>query len=465
MKLSNRLKYLLHLIVLFCFTGSLFADVRLPHIFGNNMVLQRRRMIPVWGWADAGEEVTVEIAGQKAQGRADGEGKWIIKLDPMNTGGPYEMIVRGKNTIKLVNVLVGEVWLCAGQSNMERSLRRLGIYEQEIKSANNPNLRLFYVPRKRSEQQVEDIESSWKVCSPETVAGFSAVAYFFGKYLHKQLNVPIGLIESAWGGTRIEPWIPSSFYNKKWNHPNKSSKQQPSVLYNGMIHPLIPYAIRGVIWYQGESNCIQKDRMLYYDKFYTMVESWRQLWHQGNFPFYFVQLAPYKYSARFKGMDAKELPLFWEAQTACLKKIPNTGMAVTVDIGDVNDIHPKNKHDVGKRLALWALAKDYGKKNIVYSGPLYRSMSIEGNKIRLTFEHTGSGLVCRDGKDPSWFEIAGADRKFYAAKAEIDGESVIVSSDEVNAPLAVRFGWDEQAQPNLSNKEGLPASPFRTDNW
>jgi len=468
MRGSNRLNHSGHLIVLsvllFGFASSVLAEVKLPHIFGNDMVLQRGRVVPVWGWADAGEEITVEIAGQALHGKADEKGNWVVHLKPMQAGGPYEMIFSGKNEIKLTNVMVGEVWVCSGQSNMERSLKRLGTYKREIESANNPNLRLFYVPKKISRQPAEDVEADWKVCRAKTAAGFSAAGYFFGKYLAKELDVPIGLIQSAWGGTRIEPWIPPSVYNKKWNHPNKSPKQQPSVTYNGMIHPLIPYAIRGAIWYQGESNCIQKDRMLYYDKFKTMVESWRMLWGQGDFPFYFVQLAPYIYTNRYKELGATELPLTWEAQTACLQ-IPNTGMVVTVDIGDVNDIHPKNKHDIGKRLALWALAKDYGRKDIVYSGPLYKSMAVEGDKIRIRFEYTGGGLISRDGKDLTWFEIAGADRNFYPARAKIDGNTVIVSCDKVKKPVAVRFGWDQRAEPNLSNKEGLPASPFRTDKW
>jgi sialate O-acetylesterase len=245
----------------------------------------------------------------------------------------------------------------------------------------------------------------------------------------------------------------------KWPvHPLATDKQQPTCLYNGMIHPIVPFAMRGVIWYQGEANCNQNDGVLYYDKFKAMLASWRSRWSQGDFPFYFVQLAPFVYG------ESEELPLFWEAQSACLQ-IPNTGMAVTVDIGDPYDIHPKNKQDVAKRLALWALAKDYGKKDIVYSGPLYKSMSLDGNKIRIRFDHVGTGLKSRDDKPLTWFSIAGADKKFVDAVAEIDDDTVLVSSDSVTNPVAVRFGWSNLAEPNLSNKEGLPASPFRTDSW
>ena len=464
MKVIGRLRVWVCLVLVCCVAGSVAADVRLPQVFGANMVLQRDRAVPVWGWADPGEEVTVQIAGQSVRTKADEAGKWTIRLEPMAVGGPYRMVVAGKNRLTLANVLVGEVWLCSGQSNMERSLKRLGTYERQIEWANKPNIRLFHVPKKASQQPADDVEAQWKVCNPETVADFSAVAYFFGRYLHEHLSVPVGLIESAWGGTRIEPWIPPSFYDRKWAYPNKRAHQQPSVLYNAMVHPLVPYAIRGAIWYQGESNCFQKDRMLYYDKFRAMVQGWRKLWGQGPFPVYFVQLAPYRYSARSRGLDSKELALFWEAQTACLK-IPNTGMAATVDIGDVNDIHPKNKHEVGRRLALWALAKDYGRKDIVYSGPMYESMSRERNKVRLSFKHTGSGLMSRDGRELTWFEVAGGDRKFYPARASIEGDSVVVFCEKVSVPVAVRFGWDERAQPNLCNKEGLPAVPFRTDRW
>jgi sialate O-acetylesterase len=487
----------------------------LPRIFDSNMVFQQGKPLPVWGWAQAGENVTVTLLARSQRTKADEDGRWMVKLRKMKAGGPYEMTIKGNNIIKLSNIMVGEVWLCSGQSNMEWSVQRGNDPEQEIAKADYPNIRLFHVTKKQSVRPLSDVEADWQICTPKTVRSFSAVGYFFGRTLQADLDVPIGLIEAAWGGTRIEPWTPpvgfeqvpalkeivdqiaeaepqfrsdaaeaiveyDSWLTKakqalktdseipgppKWpTHPLLTSKQQPIGLYNAMIHPLIPFAIRGAIWYQGESNCFQKDRMLYYEKTKALVGGWRKLWDQGDFPFYYVQLAPYLYSPRNDAIEPTELALFWEAQTACLT-IKNTGMAVTVDIGNVKDIHPRNKQDVGKRLALWALAKDYGKKKLVYSGPLYKSMSVKGSKVRIKFNHTGSGLISRDGEELSWFEIAGSDRQFVKADAKIDGKTVLVSSPTVAKPVAVRFGWNEEAEPNLSNKEGLPASPFRTDKW
>jgi sialate O-acetylesterase len=311
----------------------------------------------------------------------------------------------------------------------------------------------------------------WKVCSPETVAGFTGVGYFFGRRLNKELDVPIGLIGSNWGGTRIEPWTPPAgfksvpalkkdFADKLDSFPQKRDNgtinhQTPLALYNGMIHPLLPYTIRGAIWYQGESN--NGEGMLYNEKMKALIAGWRSVWKNDELPFLFVQLAPFKYGRR----NPEDLAGIWEAQTATLA-VPNTGMAVTTDIGNVRDIHPRNKQDVGARLALWALAKTYGKQDVVYSGPLYRGMKVEGDSIRLSFDHVGGGLVSRDGEDLTWFTIAGKDLEFVKAKAVIDGDTVVVSADGVKNPVAVRFGFDQVAEPNLSNKAGLPASPFRT---
>ena len=485
------------------------ADVRLPAVFSDNMVLQRQMPVPVWGFADAGEEVTINVSGQSKTVKADGDGKWMVRLAAMPASGPFEMTVRGNNTVTFTNVMVGEVWVCSGQSNMEFPLERTPGSRAEIKKATNSDIRLFSIPWTISGKPKDDVEASWLVCHPHFADNFSAVAYFFGKTINSQLDVPIGLIQSTYGGSKIEPWMTIEALKRvpslssaveyiegadqvhcghiaealkgleiylpmakkafeageevpaptKWPvHPLATDKQQPTCLYNGMINPIVPFAMRGVIWYQGEANCNPNEGMLYYDKFKAMLASWRSRWGQGEFPFYFVQLAPYVYG------DSEELPLFWEAQTACLQ-IPNTGMAVTVDIGNPYDIHPTNKQDVGKRLALWALAKDYCRRDLVYSGPLYKSMKIKRNKAVISFDHVGTGLKSRDGKPLTWFSIAGADRKFVDAVAEIDGDTVLVSSDSVTNPVAVRFGWSNLAEPNLSNKEGLPASPFRTDRW
>jgi sialate O-acetylesterase len=498
-------------------TGGLhaaLAEVRLPHVIGNDMVLQRDLPLPIWGWADPGEKVTVQLGPNTVAATADEKGNWRVKLPALPAGGPHELTVNGKNTLKLSGILVGEVWLCSGQSNMEMGVGMVQNAKAEIAAADFPQIRLFCVPHRPSGLPVPDVDAAWKPCTPQTIAqvgwgGFSAAAYFFGRALHRELNVPIGLIESSWGGTLIEPWTPPEGFAgvpalkpfvaaiekanadyrqalppaldalEGWIKTNRqalaeagplpptlglpghplSSEGRPTGLYYGMIHPLAPIAIRGAIWYQGESNAMSHDGMAYFDKMKALIGGWRQVWGQGDFPFYYVQLAPYRYNC-----PATYLPEAWEAQVAALS-IPNTGMIVTTDITDLGDIHPKNKVDVGKRLALWALAKAYGKTDIAYSGPLYKSMQVEGNKIRLSFEYTTGGLASRDGQPLTWFEIAGEDRKFAKAQAEIDGDAVVVFSPDVAKPVAVRLGWSQEAMPNLMNKAGLPASPFRTDKW
>jgi sialate O-acetylesterase len=417
----------------------------------------------------------------------------------------------------LDDIQIGEVWVCSGQSNMEWEMWRIHSPTPEIRRANFPKIRLFHVPRKVSVHPLEDVEAEWKVCTPETIRDFSAVAYYFGRELHQKLDVPVGLISTRWGGTRIEPWTPAAGFQsvpelhdilvemksadekyrtelkkyllelKNWLSAYESAlsegrmtlpkpemplhshqnPQAPSALYNAMIHPLIRFAIRGAIWYQGESN--RNDGSIYAKKMEALISGWRSVWGLGDFPFYYVQLAPYNYGYLIEDeendtLDFYRLPLIWEAQVQALK-IPKTGMAIITDITNLYDIHPKNKKDVGFRLSLWALAKTYGQKDLVYSGPLYRSMSVDGNKIRIRFDHIGSGLISLDDRSLSWFEIAGEDRTFYKARAEIDDGSVVVWSEKVPQPVAVRLGWHQLATPNLGNKEGLPASPFRTDRW
>jgi sialate O-acetylesterase len=511
----------------FCFLVGLFvfvrlanADIKLPAIIGSHMVLQQQTPIQIWGWAEPGEEISVTFADQRARISADGEGKWKIKLKAMTAGGgPYTMTISGTQSrpVILDNILLGEVWVCSGQSNMEWELWRTHSPSPEIQRADFPQIRLFHVPRKVSTQPLEDMEAEWKVCNPETARYFSAVAYYFGREIHKKLEVPVGLISTRWGGTPIEPWTPVTGFKsmpelhhileemkpaeeeyrqtlreflpelEDWIEKTKPALSQginlplqpeiplhpqhdpqaPTVLYNAMIHPLIPFAIRGAIWYQGESN--RNDGLIYTKKMEALISGWREVWNVGDFPFYYVQLAPYDYSytpeEEGSGVpDHLRLPLIWEAQLNALK-IPNTGMAVITDIGNLYDIHPRNKKDVGCRLSLWALAKTYGWKDLVYSGPLYKSMAVEGDKIRIRFDHVGSGLISLDNRPLTWFEIAGPDRIFYKARAEINGDSVLVWSDKVTEPVTVRFGWHQVAEPNLGNKEGLPASPFRTDRW
>jgi sialate O-acetylesterase len=418
------------------------------------------------------------------------------------------MTLAGKNTVKLTDILLGEVWLGSGQSNMQWSVQQSTDAAAEIAAANFPEIRLFSVPLVPSGRPAEDVHAKWVACTPETVKNFSGVLYFFGRELHKALQVPIGLVNTSWGGTRIEPWTPPEGFAsqselqgevdwikarqadyqtaldsslaqyRSWiesaekakaagreipdppaapAHPLNSNGVSTG-LYNGMIHPLVPFAIRGAIWYQGEANVGQG--MQYNTRMKALIQGWRTAWGQGDFPFLFVQLAPFDY-----GGVATRLPELWEAQAATLA-FPNTGMAVTTDlVASRKDIHPPNKQDVGKRLALWALANTYHQSDKAYSGPLYESSKAEPNEIRVKFKHADGGLVARDGKPLTWFSIAAADKKFFPAEVVIDGESVVVRSPHVANPVAVRFGWHQLADPNLTNKAGLPASPFRTDTW
>lgn len=471
--MNRALAVLVGIASIFC-AAATQADVRLPKVFGDHMVIQQGQPIVVWGWAEAGEKVSVDLAGNKGEATTASDGKWTVKVMPPAAGGPYELTISGKNSVKLSDVLVGEVWLCSGQSNMEWSVQQSLNAQDEIAAANHPKIRHIKIPHTPSDKPQDDVNTNgWQVCSPQTVGSFTAVGYYFGRNLQQALDVPVGLIGSNWGGTRIEPWTPpvgfrqvpalkdiadnlANFPSRTKNEKTKTegiNQQSPLALYNGMIHPLVPYSIRGAIWYQGESN--NGEGMLYHEKMRALIGGWRSLWNREDMPFYFVQLAPWKYNA-----DPTNLAGIWEAQLATLS-VPNTGMAVTVDIGDVKDIHPRNKQEVGRRLALWALAKTYGKE-LVYSGPLYDSHKIEGDKVRISFKHTGGGLIARDGKSLTHFEIAGEDGKFVPATATIDGATVIVHSDQVAKPIAVRFAWHQEAEPNLSNQEGLPASPFRT---
>lgn len=447
------------------------AAIKLPAIIGNNMVLQRDEAVPVWGWDNPGTKVTVSICDAKATATADDKGKWCVQLPAMKAGGPFVLTIEGTNTVKVENILVGEVWICSGQSNMEWPVAASTNGAAEVAAADRPQIRHIKIEHIPADKARDDVTSGgWQVTTPQTVGGFTAVGYFFARHLQDQLKVPVGLIGSNWGGTRIEPWTPPVGFQAvpalkdisdnldkfpQKNADGSINHQTPLALYNGMIAGLVPYGIRGAIWYQGESN--NGEGMLYFEKMKALIGGWRSLWNKPEMPFYFVQLAPFRY-----GGNAEALPGIWEAQAATLS-IPNTGMAVTVDISELGDIHPKNKQDVGKRLALWALATIHGQKDLVYSGPLFKAIAVEGNKARICFDNVGTGLVARDGKPLTCFKIAGEDKKFVDAKAEIDGQTVVVSADGVDKPVAVRFGWHQESEPNLSNKEGLPASPFRTD--
>lgn len=461
--------------------GAAAADVRLPGVFSDHLVLQRESKVAVWGWSDAGEAVKVTGSwpdAKPAEAKADGEGNWRVELATGAAGGPFELTVAGKNSLTVNDVLLGEVWVCSGQSNMEWSVGPaagpgVANFEVELKTADRPQIRLFHVPHNKQNAPQKDVAAKWAICSPDSVKDFSGVGYFFGRKLQEELKVPIGLIQTTWGGTPVEFWMSEPAMRAIPDlavsiDKRKSAKgeQDWAVLYNGMIAPLVPYGIRGFIWYQGESNA--KRAYQYRTSFAAMIRQWRGEWGRGELPFYFVQIAPFDYT-----VFEKQVPMDWghpsaelrEAQLMTLTSVPNTGMAVTTDITDnVKDIHPKNKQDVGVRLARWALARDYGHKDVVASGPVYKSMKVEGDAIRLSFDHLGGGLACK-GDKLSEFNIAGADRKFVAAEAKIDGDTIVVRSAEVRQPAAVRFGWADTSIPNLFNKAGLPASPFRTDDW
>jgi len=464
-------------ILALCLAGMALADVKLPTVFADGMVLQQKSRVTVWGWAEPGEKVTVKGSWQWLWGastQAGKDGTWRIRLKTPKAGGPHTLTVKGNNRIVLNDVLTGEVWVCSGQSNMQWSMAALKTEEgkKAIAEADFPQIRLFTVPRKFAAQPQADCDGQWQVCTPETVKDFSAVAYYFGRQLHQQLNVPIGLIHTSWGGTVAEAWMSQGALREFGGFDAELDKLQtpdphddkfpnhntPSALFNKMIYPLLQFRIAGAIWYQGESNVARWRQ--YRTLFPALIADWRAQWGQGDFPFYYVQIAPYKYT------DSKAVgaALLREAQMLTLKTVNNVGMAVTMDIGEEKDIHPRNKHDVGRRLALWALAKTYGQKGLVYSGPIYTGMKIERDTIRLMFDSVGGGLMSRGGP-LTHFEIAGADRVFVPAKAVIDGNTVVVSASAVAQPAAVRYGFTNWAQPNLFNKEGLPASSFRTDDW
>ncbi len=491
------------------------AEVRLPNIFSSHMVLQRDMPIQIWGSAQPNESITITLGSSAAQATANDRGEWRATLPAMPAGGPFVLKVAGSSEVVFDDVMIGEVWLCSGQSNMEMGIGMIRDSQREIAEADHPGLRLFLNKREWSATPKQNVNGAWVRCTPQTVAdggwdGFSAAAYFFGRKLHQELGVTIGLIESSWGGTRIESWTPPRGFAsvpalrnefeavemgdpkterhekllretldsiERWLHearraleektlvppmppyPNEllapHDVQNATALYNGAIHPLAPFAIRGALWYQGESNL--GEGMRYAEHMKALVGGWREIWHEGEFPFYFVQIAPYNY-----GANPEAEPELWEAQAAAAQSIPNCGMAVINDVGDLRDIHPKNKQAVGNRLALLALAKTYGRSDVECSGPVYRSMEVEGGKLRLHFDHAGAGLSTRDGKAPDWFEIVDAEEGgFVKADAVIEGASIVLSSPEVRNPVAARFAWSMLAEPNLLNGARLPASAFR----
>jgi len=494
-------RFLLLIVALLVVGASSRAAVKPHSLFTDNAVLQQGVPVPVWGTANDGEKVTVEFAGQKVSTTAS-NGQWKVTLRPLKASAdPQTMTIRGENTVEIKNILVGEVWVASGQSNMQWALHQSAEAPQAMAAANDPQLRLFSVPRVVADTPQHDVNASWQVGSPQTVSNFSAVAYFFGRDLRKALGVPVGLIHTSWGGTPAEAWTARETLEadpmlkkliEDWDKkiaaydPVKAAERnkavlakhkeavakaraegkpapraprlegdpakdphRPTVLYNAMIHPLNPYAIKGAIWYQGESNSGRARE--YQTLFPAMINCWRQRWNVGEFPFLFVQIAPHNNMS----------PEIREAQLLTSQRVPNTAMAVITDYGNATDIHPKQKEPVGARLALAARAIAYGEP-IEYSGPVYQSMKVNGNKAILRFSHVDGGLEAKGG-DLKGFTIAGADKNFVPATATIEGDTVIVTSDKVEKPVAVRYGWANVPDVNLYNKAGLPASPFRTD--
>ena len=453
--------------------SQLYAKISLPHIFGDNMVLQCSANVPIWGTGAPGEEVTVELNGQTQTTVADSSGKWRLDLPPQEAGGPFELNVSGTNKLVYKDVYFGEVWICAGQSNMSFPLKRAKDAKSTIESARFSRIRFLTVPAQSSEEPMADFDSQWQICSPENVGELSAVAYFFGRNMHESLKKPVGLIVLAWGGSTCEAWIDRSTLAKfpelkPLTEPDRLAQtiesQKAGFLHDGMLRPICPFAIKGVIWYQGESNASRAWQ--YRTLFPLLIANWRENWEQGDFPFYYVQLPNFMKTKDKPGASAwAELR---EAQHKTLS-IRNVGEIVAIDLGEANNLHPKDKEPIGDRLARLALAKTY-RKELPYSGPQFESMKIVDNKAVLTFTHTDKGLCASsksDGPAPelTGFAIAGKDQKFYWAHASIENDQVVVSAPEVPAPVAVRYAWADNPNCNLANGVGLPASPFRTDDW
>lgn len=496
---------------------------RVAGAFGDHMVLQRDRPIPIWGWAAPGQEVSVSIADRQAKATANDQGRWMVKLDSLPAGGPHQLIIQGKQTIKLTDILVGEVWLCSGQSNMAMTVARSQDFEKEKLLADRPRIRMMTVVKNSTPELQQDCKGNWVVASSDSVGKFSATAWFFGRKLNEELNVPIGLINSSWGGTDVAAWTSRSAqetnetlgqmltqfdkraqgydsqkaklkfdkamqaWEKKASEQRAAGKKvarkprleanpmknqnRPSNLFNGMINPLVPFGIRGVIWYQGERNAKSIEAgELYAEQLKLMINDWRNRWGARELPFITVQLPNFH-----KPTDAVQNTgwvMVRESQWKSLE-LKNTGIAVTTDVGMANDIHPKNKQVVGQRLALWALGTTY-QKDIVYSGPLFKSIQFDGSKSEgnrrgvLSMNHIGDGLKARGGdKDIKGFVVAGKDRVFYSARATYDAQrgKIIVSCEEVPDPIAVRYNWSDNPSGNLVNSADLPAAPFRTDTW
>lgn len=469
------LSYLIIPLLCVLFPTISLSKVQVPSVFSDHMILQRNTVAPIWGRAEPGEMITVIASWEPIEltTYADSKGLWRIDMMTQKAGGPFEITIKASNVIEIEDVWFGEVWIASGQSNMNWPVRRSDGGEEAIAEADYPNIRLFQVPRTVSTTPRFDSKGEWKACSPTTVASFSAVAYYFGRELHHGLDVPIGLIQTTWGGSTAEAWTSREAlgeidafvpYLEEFddamrdfraypNRPDPVTHKSPTSLFNAMLHPLIPFAMQGVLWYQGEANV--SDPYLYRQLFPGMIDDWRNRW-QEKFSFYYVQLAPFRYQIPRSGAGLREAQLLTQ-------KKANTGMVVTLDVGDPTDIHPTDKRTVGHRLFQWAMANNYGEKTINPSGPVFQQMDKQGAELRLHFKHA-EGLW--DGNHAlSSFEIAGSDRVFFPASAEIEGETIRLSHPEIAHPQAVRYAFSDTAQAALYNAAGLPASSFRTDDW
>lgn len=486
------------------FAMSVQAQIKLPAIISDNMILQQNSKVALWGWAAPNETITIAVSWNKKKTNvaADATGKWVTYIATEKAGGPYNITFKASNTIEVINVLLGEVWLASGQSNMEffigktSSSSYTGVinYDAVIRDAEHADIRTIDVPNKTADEPQADFKGTWKLCSAKTIDTFSAVAYFFAREINKATGFPVGIVNSTWGGTPAESWTKKAVleadtnflpilnrYSRaveifpaenekyklaadRWKADTSSTKgaaprpplgpthnHSPSKLYNAMIAPLVPYTIKGFLWYQGESNA---DRAWQYHKLFpAMIANWRSDWKDKSLPFYFVQISPHR----------SQNPEIREAQLITYRTVSNTGIVITTDNGDSLDIHPRNKELVGTRLSFWALKNQYNQTGLIPSGPLYKSMKVEGNKIRIKFDFDDA--LSAKNNTLNEFTIAGADEKFVPAHAQIDGNTVIVWSDAIKEPKAVRFGWRNIPKAEIYNAAGIPASPFRTDNW
>lgn len=442
-----------------------WSTIRLPSVVSSNMVLQQQSKASLWGWGDPGEKVTITTSWNATDSLiVNSDGSWIINIPTPTAGGPYTITFKGWNTIILNNVMIGEVWFCSGQSNMEWSgYNNNKQILDELPNSKNEKIRFFHIPRTTSDYPQDDCKAQWEICGPETLRGFSAIGYFFGKKLNSELNIPIGLIEAAWGGTPIETFTPAPVIAGDPVMQGAAAKLQANIwgphkagkIYNGMIAPVINFDIAGALWYQGEANV--SIGSTYQKSLTSMIAAWRKAW-QKDFPFYYVQIAPYAYGTKNEGAILME-------QQAKAVSNPHVGMVVITDLVDnVNDIHPQNKYDVAMRLAKMALAEVYRQIAGGYKSPSFRSMTINKNEVTLLFDNAPNGFLVK-GASPTEFYIAGADKNFLPADVKIEKDRIIVSNKQIAKPVAVRFGFSNTAMPNLFNKEGLPVTPFRTDNW